>query len=76
MCLKHGWTLNANFETDYLLTRDKQKIRFDIRVKSGTGYLWVAKIVPDDVNEVSAANIATSKGYNDPPNIKEQTRSF
>ena len=75
-CLKHGWILTANFETGCVLTRDRQEIRFDIRVKSGTGYLWVAKIVPDDVNEVSAANIATSKGYNDPPNIKEQTRSF
>ena len=71
MCLKHGWTLNANFNTGCVLTKDSQEIRFDIRVKSGTGYLWVAKIVPDDVIEVSATNFESSKGDDDRQNRKE-----
>ena len=62
MCLKHGWELNSNFDTGCILTKNGQEIRFDIRVKSGSGYPWVAKIVPDGTKDVSTANVEPSGG--------------
>ena len=62
ICLKHGWQLNGNFDTGCVLTKNGQELRFDIRVKSGSGYLWVTKIVPDGTIETAAVNVDTSEG--------------
>ena len=66
MCLKHGWRLTADFQTGCVLTKENQEMRFDIRVKSGTDYLWVAKIVPDEVMDIAATTLPMSKG-DEPP---------
>ena len=66
MCLKHGWKLTADFQTGCV-----QEIRFDIRVKSGTGYLWVAKSVPDEVIEISATTLPMNRGETPPSQDNE-----
>ena len=54
-----------------VLTKGNQEIRFDIRVKSDTGYLWVAKIVPDEVIEISATTLPMNKGDTPPSQDNE-----
>ena len=71
MCLKHGWKLTADFHTGCVLTKGNQAICFDIRVKSGTGYLWVAKIVPDEVPDISATTLSLNKGTGSPSTNNE-----
>ena len=44
-CLRKGWALHGDF-SGFTLTRGSSTIVFDIRIKSGSGYLWAAKLFP------------------------------
>ena len=43
--LKNGLKLTGDFDC-LQLTKGSKSLRFDIRVRSGSGYLWCARIVP------------------------------
>ena len=43
--LKHGWKFYGNYQ-GFVLTKGDARIVFDIRIPSGTGYLWATTIVP------------------------------
>ena len=49
-CLRKGWTLHGDFN-GFTLTKGSSTIAFNIRIKSGSGYLWAAKIVPCEALE-------------------------
>ena len=61
-CLRKGWKVHGDF-TGFTLTRGEFKIVFDIRIKSGIGYLWTAKIVPcvDPEGFMEMANITSEQ---------------
>ena len=67
--MKKGWKLYGNFN-GFVLTRSASEIRLDIRIPSGSGNLWAARLIPEgkscspDGHEMS--NLAGEKDNNDP----------
>ena len=61
-CLRKGWTLHGDF-SGFTLTKGSSTIVFNIRIKSGSGYLWAAKIVPceDPEGSIDVADTACEK---------------
>ena len=43
--LKTGWKFFGNYQ-GFVLTKGSPRIIFDIRIPSGSGYLWATTIVP------------------------------
>ena len=43
--LKNGWKCYGNFQ-GFILTKGDARIIFDVRIPSGSGYLWATTIVP------------------------------
>ena len=50
--LKTGWKFFGNYQ-GFVLTKGNAKIIFDIRIPSGSGYLWATTIVPTTTAEIT-----------------------
>ena len=48
--LKKGWKIYGNF-SGFTLTKGSAKINVDIRIRSGSGYLWATRLVPEGTSE-------------------------
>ena len=66
--MKEGWKLYGNFN-GFILTRVTSEIRFDIRIPSGSGYLWAARLMPEGKsrfpNDHETNNLAGETDDND-----------
>ena len=58
--LKKGWKIYGNF-AGFTLTKGSAKINFDIRIRSGSGYLWATRLVPEGTSELKVETVNLGK---------------
>ena len=72
--LKKGWKIHGNF-TGFTLTKGSVKINFDIRIRSGSGYLWATRLVPEGTSETKIETVNLSEITNVPTPSENSQRT-